>query len=231
LAVLRNYDRLGFDPYKFFQFIEKFTFQYSVICKLPGNRLEKLYSNYALEIEKAAKNGPSEKITKKLQSIFSSLQNELHDIAPSENMFIEYFLELSYKNSTERRQLIKYILGRINAHYQKTDEYLINFRTVNVEHILPQSPDKDWHLSKKEIKDYVNRLGNLTLLSQVINSKAQNSVIPIKLKELRDSKLDITIDLVKKLENLNEKWEENDIAERQKEMAEIAFKEVWKLQI
>jgi len=227
MAVLRNYDRLGFDPYKFFQFIEKFTFQYSVVSKLPGNRLEKLYSNYALEIERAAKNGPSEKVTKKLQSIFSSLQNELKEIAPSENVFMEYFPELSYKNSTERRQLIKYILGRINGHYQQTDEYLINFRTVNIEHILPQSPDKDWHLTKKEINHYVNRLGNLTLLSQVLNSKAQNSIIPIKLKELRDSKLDITIDLVKKLEGLNEKWEEKDIAERQKEMAELAYNKVW----
>lgn len=229
LSILRNYDKLGFDPYKFFQFIEKFTFQYSVVSKLPGNRLEKIYSKYALEIENTAKTGPNEKTTRKLQTIFSNLQNELKDEAPSENVFMEYFPELAYKNNEERRRLIKYILGKMNAYYQRTDEYLINFHTVNIEHILPQNPDKDWHLTKKEIKDYVNKLGNLTLLSQVLNSKAQNSIIPEKLKELRNSKLDITIDIVKKLESLNGNWGEEEITNRQREMAELAYKQVWAL--
>jgi uncharacterized protein with ParB-like and HNH nuclease domain len=229
LSIIRNYDRLGFDPYKFFQFIEKFTFQYSVVSKLPGNRLEKIYSKYALEIENAAKTGPNEKTTRKLQSIFSSLQNELKDESPSEAVFMEYFTELAYKNNEERRRLIKYILGKINGYYQKTNEYLINFHTVNIEHVLPQNPDKDWKLTKKEIKDYVNRLGNLTLLSQVLNSKAQNSVIPLKLNELRNSKLDITIDLVQRLDSLNGKWDEVEIITRQREMAELAYKYVWAL--
>jgi hypothetical protein len=229
LSVLRNYDRLGFDPYKVFQFIEKFTFQYSVICKLPGNRLEKIYSKCALEIEKAAQGGGGEKTTKKIQSIFSALQNELRDIAPSENVFKEYFSSLSYKNSTERRQLIKYILGKINAHYQNTDEYLINFRTVNIEHIIPQSPDKKWQLSKKDIKDYVNKLGNLTLLSQVLNSKAQNSIIAEKMIELKKSKLEITIELVKEIDSLNGQWNESNITERQNQIADLAYKKVWAL--
>lgn len=60
LSILRNFEKIGFDPYKTFQLIEKFTFQYSVICKLPGNRVEKIYSKFAIEIDKAAKNGPSE---------------------------------------------------------------------------------------------------------------------------------------------------------------------------
>ena len=95
LSILRNYDRLGFDPYHTFQFIEKFTFQYSVICKLPGNRLEKIYSKYALEIDDKAKDGPSVKATRKLQSIFSRLENELkaspHQMQFLKNIFLIWY--------------------------------------------------------------------------------------------------------------------------------------------
>jgi len=227
LSILRNYNRLGFDPYRIIQLIEKFTFQYSVVCKLPGNRVEKIYSKYALEIEEAAKDGPNEKATRKLQSIFSRLEKELKGEAPSEILFMEYFRELELKNSEESRRLIKYILGRINGHYQKTDEYLINFNTVNTEHLLPQNPDKAWKLSKKDIKGYVNKLGNLTLLSHILNSKAQNDIISKKLSELKESELAITKKLVNTLDELNGQWGEEQINNRQREMAEIAFKEVW----
>lgn len=229
LSILRNYERLGFDPYRLFQFIEKFTFQYSVVCKLPGNRVEKIYSKYALDIHEAAIRGPNEKTTRKLQSLFSGLQNELKDIAPSENLFMEGFPDLAYRNSDERRRLIKYILSRFNGHFQKTDEYIINYNSVNIEHILPQNPDKDWKLTKKEIKDYVNKLGNLTLLSKVLNSKAQNSIISVKLPELKESGLDITKTLVKELEESNLEWGEKQILNRQIEFAKIAYKKIWAL--
>jgi hypothetical protein len=229
LSILRNYKRFGFDPYHIFQLIEKFTFQYSVICKLPGNRVEKIYSKYALEIDEAAKNGPNEKATRKVQSIFSKLEKELKSEAPSEILFMEYFPELAYKNSEESRRLIKYILGKINDFYKETDEYLINYNTVNIEHLLPQNPDKEWNLSKKAIKDYVNKLGNLTLLSHIINSKVQNSIVPKKLPELKKSELAITRELVKILEDLNCQWGEEQINARQKELAEVAYKYIWAL--
>lgn len=227
LSILRNYNRLGFDPYRIIQLIEKFTFQYSVVCKLPGNRVEKIYSKYALEIEDAAKDGPNEKATRKLQSIFSRLEKELKGEAPSETVFMEHFSGLELKYSDESRRLIKYILGRINEYYQKTDEYLINFNTVNIEHLLPQNPDKEWKLNKKDIKGYVNKIGNLTLLSHILNSKAQNGIISEKMSELKNSELAITKKLVNQLEELNCQWGEELINDRQRELAEIAFKAVW----
>jgi len=227
MSILRNFHRLGFDPYRTFQLIEKFTFQYSVVCKLPGNRVEKIYSKYALEIDKTAKTGPNDKTTRKLNSIFSHLENELKGEAPSETLFKEYFPEISYKKTEESRKLLKYILGKINESLKNTDEYLINFNTVNIEHILPQNPDVGWNLKKKDIKDYVNKLGNLTLLSRLLNSRAQNVVIKDKLKDLKVSELEITKKLVITIENLNFKWGEEQIIARQEEFAEIAFKTIW----
>ena len=227
LSILRNFNRLGFDPYRFFQFLERFTFQYAVICKLPGNRVEKIYSKYALEIEKAAKDGPSERVTRKLQSVFSSLENELKAEAPSETLFMEGFSDLEYKNSEDSRRMIKYVLGRVNGHYKHTDEYIIDFSRVNIEHLLPQNPDKEWKLSKKEIKTYVNNIGNLTLLSQVLNSKAQNAIVAKKLPELKKSELEMNKVLVKTLEDKNCEWGDEQIGLRQKELAEIAYESVW----
>lgn len=229
LSILRNYGNLGTDPAHVFALIEKFSFQYSVVCKLPGNRLEKIYSKAAQEIEKAATSMPTDKRAAKIQSIFTSLEKEVKEIAPSEALFKDSFTELALKNSEESRWLTKYILGRINGHLQKTDEFLINFNKVNIEHILPQNPDKDWKLTKKEIKPYVNRLGNLTLLSQKINSKIQNSTAVKKLPELDNSELAITVRLVESLKAHNAKWGDGAITERQSEMADISYEHVWKL--
>jgi hypothetical protein len=229
LSILRNFKKLGFDPYRTFQFIERFTFQYSVVCKLPGNRVEKIYSKYALEIEKNAKSSPNRRSIGKLNSIFSRLENELKNEAPSKAIFLESFPDLYYKDSEESRRLIKYILGRINTFYEGTNEHLINFNAVNTEHMLPQTPDKEWKLAKKDIKDYVNKLGNLTLLSEVINSKVKNAIIAKKLPEYEKSKLGITLKLVQSLKDLNNKWGEAEINTRQMEFAEIAYEQIWRI--
>jgi len=228
MTILRNYQRLGFDPYKTIQIIEKFSFIYSSVCKQPGNRVEKIYSKYALEIEETAKDGPNEKVRGKLNSIFDHLKNELFALVPSETIFIEYFMDISYKNSTESRVLIKYILEKFNSYFKKNDEYMINFEAVNIEHLLPQNPDSEWHLSKTQIKNYVNKLGNLTLLSKKINSKVQNSIIAKKLPKLKESELEITKRIVILLESLKCQWGEDQINDRQKEFAQISYREIWK---
>jgi hypothetical protein len=229
LSILRNFPKLGFDPYRIFQFIEKFTFQYSVVCKLPGNRVEKIYSKYALEIERTAKNGPNRRITGRLNSIFARLETELKSEAPSKVLFLESFPDLYYKDSTEGRRLIKYILGKINITYEGNNEHLINFNAVNTEHILPLTPDKAWGVTKKDIKDYVNNLGNLTLLSEEINSDVENFIISKKLPEYEKSNLGITQKLVQTLKALNNKWDEAEINARQLEFAEMAYETIWKI--
>jgi hypothetical protein len=124
--------------------------------------------------------------------------------------------------------LIKYILARIDGHFRQTDEHRIDFDNVNIEHILPQNPSKEWGLSKKEIKNYVNLLGNLTLVSRVINSKVQNGPIDQKLPELAKSELPITQKLVERLVSLNN-WDQNHIIERQDELANLAYNHIWNL--
>jgi uncharacterized protein with ParB-like and HNH nuclease domain len=227
LSILRNMNKLEMDPTKILQLIEKFTFQYSVVCKLPGNKVEKIYTKYALKLEEAVSNTNKKKRSREVQRVFMELRKHIKEELPSSEVFKESFENLSYKNSEKTRKLIKYILGEINDFNAKTKEHKIDFNNVNIEHILPQKPDKAWKLTKKEIKEYVNKIGNLTLLDKRINSKVQNKVIKEKIKFLEDSELPITKILVKELSDLKYKWRKKEIIGRQKRLADIAYNKVW----
>lgn len=227
LSILRNIYKLETDPTRIFQLIEKFTFQYSAVCSLPGNRPEKIYTKYALQIEEACKGQPSKNHSGKIQAIFASLEKDLKEEYPKYQLFEESFSDVSYKNSEKNRKLIKYILSNIDSHYRTTNELIIDFSNVNVEHILPQNPDASWQLSKKQIKPYVNKLGNLTLVDKRINSRLQNKTIEKKLPELEQSTLPLTIELVKQLKKTSGKWDEQAIIDRQKELAKLAYDKIW----
>jgi uncharacterized protein with ParB-like and HNH nuclease domain len=228
LAILRNYERMGTDPARIFQIIENFSFQYHVVSKLPGNRVEKIYSKYALDLEEIINSATDKSVSGKVQSLFTRFEKELRELAPTKSLFIDEFEKISYRNAESQRKLVKYILSRIDGHLRTTDENKIDFYNVNIEHILPQNPNKDWKVDKKEIKPYVNKLGNLTLLSKKINSKVQNGTIEQKLPDFEKSELPINSSLIQDLKK-TKKWGEKEIIKRQKALAEIAYNDVWKM--
>ncbi len=227
LSIARNQNAIGTDPARVFKFLENFSFIYSVVCKLPGNRLEKLYSEYAIKIEAAVKKTPPKKIAGEINSIFDSLINELKELKPSFEVFNDAFMNIAYKNSEDTRKTIKYILGKIEENCSPSREKIIDFDVVNIEHVLPQNPDKDWGLYKKDIKKYVNKLGNLTLVDKVINSKIGNKCLREKVKELKNTGMTITKNLVSVI--ADGEWCEAGINMRQAEWAKVAYNEVWKL--
>lgn len=229
LSILRNYERISFDPVGIFELIEKFTFQYSVICKQPTNRVEKIYSKYAIEIEHIVTKESPKKIHPQIQRVFSNFEKELVELMPSFNLFRESFFEFSYKDNEISRNLVKYILSKFNDFYSHTDEVKIDFNAVNIEHILPRSPEAGWNLKKRQIKSYVNKLGNLTLIGKRLNSKAQNYVIEQKIKEYIQSNLPINQKLVEFIKNHGSHWGEQEINERQEEMAKIAYEKIWSI--
>lgn len=227
LSILRNFDKLKTDPTRVFELIEKFTFQYSTICRLPTNGPEKIYSKYALRIEKAIAEKSDKKIAGEIQSIFSNLENELKKMRPSPEVFKEFFEELEYKNSEKNRILIKYTLHKINRFYQKTKEQDIDFDEVNIEHILPQKPVKGSSLRRKDIKQYVNRLGNLTIVDKRINSKVGNKSVKEKMAGYKESTLAVNQELIKDLKGCSCNWDEAVINKRQKYFAELVYTNIF----
>lgn len=220
-CLLLNKDKIGFDFSEIFKTIEKYHFAYSAVCKLSGNVVERLYFNTSKEIQEALKISDSHRRTQNIQRALSKFKTSLE--YPTKEFFIEKFMDIEYKNY----QMVIYILSNIEKAKGQTDEHTVNFTKVNIEHILPQDP-KEWSLDKKDVKDYVNKLGNLTLISKKINGPMGNKPLKEKAKLFKDSKLNLNKELLEKFKLLKYKWNEKEIEKRQREIAEYAYDVVWK---
>tara|TARA_Y100000996_G_C22346183_1_gene570779 strand:+ start:57 stop:731 length:675 start_codon:yes stop_codon:yes gene_type:complete len=218
------------DLSKLLEIIEHFTFCYSVVCKLPGNKVERLYSKYARLVEDTIQeNRDSKNLKGKVQQQFSSLHNDLVEILPSKELFKEKFSEFSYKKSSNGIKIVTYFLSKINTHLSTTNEHKIDFSNVNVEHILPQKPHKDWNLSKEEIKPYVNLVGNLTIFDKRKNSGVQNFIIDKKITEFKESELAINKRLVNRLNEIELVWNKDEIQKRHSYLSDLAYDEIFSI--
>jgi len=221
LSILRNFDQLQVNPVHVIQFIENFTFQYSAISKLPANKVERIYSRYAVMVDKAVRETDNKRVSRKIQQTFESLISELRDLLPSRTVFLEKFAAVSYS----KRVLCKYILLKINESMKTSKEYQIDFNNVNIEHVLPQKP-VEWGLTLAQVKPYVNLLGNLTLMDKNLNSSAQNKTLVEKLSFLKESELEVTKDFIKNLNDDNN-WTNERIINRQEKLAELSYDKIW----
>ncbi len=229
LCLLRNASKIEMDFSTYFTKIENFTFHYSAIGKLQANRVEKLYARKAIEIEHAVATGSSAKhILKNVSRSLETLMNDLRDLMPGPEVFKERFREIGYRSSEQTRILLKYFLSKINR-LSTTGELEVDFDVVNIEHILPINPEPAWGVKKDEIKDYVNLLGNLTLVHEVINSRAGNKTAAAKASELSKSEIGLTKDVVRLLEARDYVWNEEAIRQRQDALSKIAHDKVWTL--
>ncbi len=222
LCLLANYTKIGMDLSSIFKTIENYHFVYSAICKQPGNRVERIYFQTAKRIQDVLQLKNPSKIRVGAESALSEFKNKLE--VPNRDFFIEKFMDIEYKNYP----LVVYILSNIEKAKGGTDEQIVNYSKVNIEHILPKDPT-EWNLTKKDTKEYVNNLGNLTLISERINGAMGNQPLEEKMTLLGTSKLHINKELTVKIEENNNKWDKEDIANRQRELAEFAHDTVWRI--
>jgi len=225
LSVFRNFEKLNTDPRKIFETIEKFILNYFAVCKLPANKVERIYSKYAIELEVAANGLNPKRVSANVQRVFASLTTDLQDLRPYKDEFLVKFRSISYGGEKPRR-LIKYILGTFNYEHSSKENILDSWN-VNIEHILPQNPNKNWKVSKSDIKDYVNLLGNLTLISVATNSSIGNKTIKEKVEHLESSELPVTNEIVAFIKNENYIWTESQIHHRQEQLAKEAYDSIW----
>lgn len=118
------------------------------------------------------------------------------------------------------RKTASYVLYRIENKMRETSGEFIEFKGFTLEHIFPQN-DSKWQGSFDSLEykaDYINSIGNLTLLTQKLNGSVSNNSYDQKILKISDSSLKLNIELVKNYKTWVIYEDNNSPLERAKEL-------------
>lgn len=230
MRLVDGYQRLGQKARNVVKTIENVTFLYNAIGEGRVSSCESIYCRHAVMLNEALKEPVDKERHIEVAKVFSSLEKDLIALIPSWEVFKEKFIErMVYRPRNKvRNHLVRYVLVKVNSAMESTRENQINELQVNIEHVLPQDPAPHWGLSKKDVANYVNKIGNLTLVDRRLNSSAGNAGFNRKLEVLSQSKISMTQSLVNDLIQAKT-WNEDLINVRQEDLAKYAWSNVWSI--
>jgi len=182
--------------------------------RMGGGALEQAYANIAKKV--------SDKNIKNVKE----LKGDLMKFIPNDEEFKQQFGIAT----VNKHKLARYYLSAIENYKrgEENPELLVNTNpdSVNLEHILPEKPEDNWpNFTEEDIRTYVKRIGNLTLMKTKENNDFKSSSFADKKLKYKESELWITYSLA----NYDE-WTIENIQSRQKELADIAVK-AWSIEI
>lgn len=223
--------------------IENLFFCY-IITREPTKMFERSFASWAKELREASD----------AKALGRFVKERLEkDMAAHSDRFDFAFTELAQSKMQQYR--IKYILARLTQHIEQqawgnpadesADKYLDS--SVNIEHILPQTPTAKVRAAfdkPEQYDEYVERLGNLTLLENTINTSVSNGAFDQKTPGYKQSCFLLTKALAEKPQvgvdtRLNRAvkellsfkvWDSTSIEDRQKMLAKLA-RHVWGMPI
>jgi len=184
------------------------SFRYSTICNKNARNLENLYSVIAISIRSKRYN-------------LTKVKSDLRKLYPDDTVFEQDFI----RKLITTKKVARYVLEELNQVMHSTGEERPD--NVTLEHIVPENPDEGWrHYLKKhnmDYREYVHRIGNMTLLGLEFNKNAGRELFHKKLTMYKKSTLAITKPLLSYKD-----WTDKEITDRQKKFAELARKR-WRL--
>lgn len=202
------------DVLKTLQILSVISFRYTVVSALATGHLERIYSAAALAIRNGQAKTPAK--------LFGFLKQAY----VPDDRFEEDFTNRVFSKAP----IARYILGELNDHIEQDPEKMVAEKSgrITLEHILPKNPNQKWKgaIPKDEtIDDYVDRIGNLTLLEKGRNKGISTLGFEEK-KEVAytGSSLAINQELLK-----HATWTTEEIEERTKKLAKIA-RQIWRVE-
>jgi hypothetical protein len=146
-------------------------------------------------------------------------------IYPNDDAFRTAFSEKIIRTSNSRNsRIVRYIFCALEKQ-ASGNEYEFESDNFNIEHILPQNPEKDWDaFTDEEVDSMAYRLGNMTLLSKKVNKKLSNAGFALKKEVFSESQFE----LARKIAEENDEWTPARIAVRRKSLAKLATT-VWRV--
>jgi hypothetical protein len=166
--------------------------------------------------------GRAKEVTDGKVTSTKGLADSMNELVPGNKQFQEEFS----KANVSKAVLARYYLRAIELYGKEPlPQLLINEdpSAVNLEHVLPLNPSKDWRIDSETAATFHKRIGNMVLLGAKDNVTLGNGVFDSKKKTLKDSPFTTTQDVGKQ-----DKWDADEIRKRQLKLAEIAPK-VWPL--
>lgn len=186
-------------------YLENFHFAYNAILANRTNRLEKIYSSFAIALRKSQTKAEAKCV------IRDKLVAPLDELFPTFDSFSEKFVALSFtKKDKVSNVKTKYAINKLNGMYSN-NEVFANDGTI--EHIIPE----------KEQGNTLN-IGNLILLEDNLNDEAGHENYANKCAVYAKS----NYIWVKNFVAQHEQWDSSMIEQRAKEMAKVYYTEILK---
>ncbi|QIZ73175.1 DUF262 domain-containing protein [Oxynema aestuarii] len=172
------------------------------------NELERIYNQVAIDIDSQQIDRPRE-VFEKLRPVYVS-----------DEKFERDFSVLKIETKGQKKKLVRYILAKLENYVSGKP---INEETPSIEHILPESPDRQWEqeFTNEQMADMRYRLGNLTFLEPSFNREIGQKKYDIKRQKYQQSSYILTQQIT------NDDWTPDSIARRQQELARQAIR-VWR---
>ena len=186
------------------------SFRYNISDRNP-NEAERVFSNAAILVSKGD-----------LKTV-RDIALQLKTLYVPDDDFTQLF-STEKINFRQKKELIKYILVKMENQLSGKENQ-IEDATSTIEHILPQKPAQVWDDSfPPDIQtDYINRIGNYTLLEASINYKLSNEMtFDEKLEFYKTSNFTMTKEHLHFTE-----WSPETLQQHQQKMAKWA-KGIWK---
>lgn len=199
-AFFKIEKKIGIDEFiRVLDFILSYIFR-RIICKIPSNALNILFSSIVINIEKYEGKNIYEQIVNFIMSKTGSAKFPKND--EFKMQFLKYEI---YK----KKKICKYILGLLEKQGQKE---IVIIDDMSLEHIMPKTLSNEWKLDlgskyNQIHSQYVNTIGNITITGY--NSEMSNKEFDIKKDSYKNSNIKINRDLSKYV-----KWGETEILDR-----------------
>lgn len=184
-------------------YLENFHFAYNAICSMPTNRLEKIYSNFSINLRKC-----DNKV--KAREILKTLHEQLDDIFVSYQEFENEFIKLAFTKENKISNLkTRYAINKISSYFEESELF---DDKGSIEHILPES------MGEKN-----NNIGNLILLEQNLNEEADCLPYNEKVVIYKKSSYKWLHSFISE----NSEWDDAQIVVRAKKMAEFYYTKIF----
>ena len=160
---------------------------------------------------------------------FDEIITVIKDHADNEGFFLSLNDDM-YEPSPTRTNFIRSVLLRIDQEMQDESVCKTYHGRITIEHVLPQrSLNEYWQkrFTPQQHNFWLHKLGNLTLMSGIKNSEAQNSSFDKKKEVYGKSNKKVSFDITKDICGYSD-WDIKSLQDRHNQLIEMA-KKIWQM--